>query len=474
MLSAIFSLAKFYELFQDSDLGDAQTAARLIKEFKKNNILVSHNGSMTKLIGDFIVEPIMIISDDVRNSEVLSEAKELTLDVFTSFYTQAFQVLTNMHNLDPRVAIRLLSTDKGTESVIALSALDTILSKEDSLYGFMENEFLNLEAGTTTTTNTFKSGSRKGNETSDTDYGGIKVKTTKDSFDEISEDSKSSKSIDTTLTRDKTFDKNSDNAMYSILQRDLNITIEVSNSSYVEKTGGGKSNPVEEITRDGLDDKGSRIKEKVVSSKGVTHSKKESSETKSTRKITVPIIIKAHVIRTSMDNIMTLLSPNSRYNRFGFRLSKYLSGGSSLSEFIFASDLINAYKKDKFADKSKLIELVNKRKLSANSKLLDDTTAIGYEKFYNQIIISDTDKIRLDKYVGGKLETRNYKDNVLDGLGGLTLTVLDDDNEYMTLYTKDINGMSEISYKKLKKNGGSKSNDFDSIMKAMMSNRPPF
>ena len=55
------------------------------------------SGSITKLIKTLIIEPTIIVSEEAYQSKAIDSAANAALDIFTSFYTQAFDILTKIH-----------------------------------------------------------------------------------------------------------------------------------------------------------------------------------------------------------------------------------------------------------------------------------------------------------------------------------------------------------------------------------------
>ena len=69
------------------------------------------SGSITKLIKTLIIEPTIIVSEEAYQSKALDSAANAALDIFTSFYTQAFDILTKIHGKSAVETIDVLSTN---------------------------------------------------------------------------------------------------------------------------------------------------------------------------------------------------------------------------------------------------------------------------------------------------------------------------------------------------------------------------
>jgi len=91
-----------------------------LKEGYKKTNLIRTDGSMTKLLSAFIVEPVAIVSDDLKHEANIDKILELNTDIFTSYYAQAFDVMTKVYGVDHKMALNLMKSDTitlGHESI---------------------------------------------------------------------------------------------------------------------------------------------------------------------------------------------------------------------------------------------------------------------------------------------------------------------------------------------------------------------
>ena len=167
-----------------------------------------------------------------------------------------------------------------------------------------------------------------------------------------------------------------------------------------------------------------------------------------------------------------MLKPNDRTKKFGYRLDEYKSGAISLRELIFCGDLIKSYKNNKLKDKDGLISIIKQREESANSKLISTREMVGFEKYYNMLIVTADEKILLSKHVGGDILNEKYKQELMTQAHALTLSVIDPDYERVYILTKDIRGRSDVTFKAIARKSN-KESDATDIMKAILANRPP-
>lgn len=402
LIAALSTVANIATAVNETDKSKARALLSTIgsKEFRP----LQTDGSITKLLSNFIVEPIAIVSNDLKHEEVIENVLDVTVDVFASFYLQAFEVLRTIYRIDNALVIDILGTDNGSLSRVVMSGLDSVVSKEeirDYLSEILTTEDISL--------------SLESNRNS-------KV------------NKKELKEVETS----------------AIIMKELEISIGVRNI-----TGGKKS---EKKIR-GLDG-------------SVSHDKDENlvENIYNTEYVVIPITIKTNVVFTDFDNILNMLKPNANDKLFGYRLDEYRAGAISLMDLIFASDLIKEYKKNKLKDKDDLISMMNKRTLSANSKIVT-SNIIGYEKYYNMIFITAEEKILLNKHLTGDVIKPKYKEKFMEEAKALLLTIIDLDYERMIMLTKDIKGKSDTTLKAISKRKDN-SADYGEIIKSVMANKP--
>lgn len=190
------------------------------------------------------------------------------------------------------------------------------------------------------------------------------------------------------------------------------------------------------------------------------------------KSISLPIIIKAHVINTSIDNIINMLQPNARDKKFSARWDEYRAGAITLKELIFCSDLIDKYKKNKLKDKSDLLSVINSRNMNANVTAINTKGIKGFEANYNMLIVSSDDKILLDKHIGGDILKEKHKQDLLTEAHAMTCTILDQDYERANILIKDIRGNTDIGFKALAKRKEKDSSDLSNLLQSLLMNKP--
>ena len=447
IFAATTSLAKILTIIKNGNPDD-------IKQMKDDIAKAVHyakiDGSITKLLGNFIVEPVVIISKDARKSEIADKIINLNTDIFASFYLQAFNVLMNMYGFDPTMTVNLLSSNSPSiPATVFGKAIDVGINwvaNEDfkDYYG----DLLNNKYLTVSTESVLKNSMSRKRSTADIE----------ETEKEILKDSKFN------YKNDKT-EALAGETLYFINTRELNITID---GTMVDISNNYTKNNLEEDSYAGSSDP----RYHDVANTRINNT--ESNTKRSSREhftFSIPITIKTHIIVTPMDSILNMLKPNDRTKKFGYRLDEWKSGAISLKDLIFCGDLIDKYKKNKLKDKDGLLSIIKTREESANAKALSGNM-VGFEKFYNMLIVTADEKVLLNKHLAGNIDNEKYKQELLTEAHALTVSILDEDYERAYILTKDIRGRSDVTYKSLLKKSD-KSTDAADIVKALMMNKAP-
>lgn len=376
IMAAVKAVKALYDIISVTK-GEENLPELLVEGMKTydRNFLIRTNGSITKFLSGFIVEPVIIASAASKQSEIVDKLMEIETDIFASFYSQAFTALTSYYQLPTDLVIDVLGTNTPSPSRSAYQA--SLESDKDVDY------YADL----------FTTGS----SILSTEATGIK-------------------------SNDMNF---KDQITSSVLIRNLEISI-------TTNIGGDNS--------------------------------------KKTHTTIIPIMVKTHVIFTPIDQIINMLSPNHVSKSLGYRFDEYRAGVISLSELLFAGDLINQYKDNKFKDKDGLTDLINAQRLNANTKIIGGN--IGFEKSYNMLIITADEKVLLDKQMNGNIDNEKYKQKLLEDANGMLIAIIDNDYERVYILMRDIRGRTDLSFKTISRRKDS-GIDLSEIMKSLLSSRSP-
>lgn len=367
MITSLISAAKaLNSIFENG--GKMENNDIKVKTFKNRSLLLT-NGSLTNVLGKYIIEPKIVVSRSLKNHEQVEKVIEMNIDIFTAFYTRVFKILGNIHEQKIETVVELLSSKSEDYTSLAKIGFESY-----------DNLLVNLES----------------------DDGIIPLKSN-------------------------------------------GVELDVSNEA-LEKSAVAKM----------------ILREVVIK----VNAKNQSGDKYA---IEIPILVRAAVVYSDVKNINRMLTVNDRDKSFWNRLDDYRAGSISLSDMIFASDLIKDYKEKRLSDNDDLIKDMEERSRTANTKLATDGV-VGFNKYYQMIIVSGDDKILLERTLKGKLSKDKFKEAFLEQSKSLTLTTLDDDYERSVFYIKDLKGGSDVSYKSLSK-PGNKNNEVLEVLKFVMGNQ---
>ena len=100
------------------------------------------------------------------------------------------------------------------------------------------------------------------------------------------------------------------------------------------------------------------------------------------------------------------------------------------------------------------------------------TGIVGFEKYYNILIISHRDAEYINKLLNGNILKEKYKEELAERTSSLIIDVMDYDYERVVIMTKDIRGTADITFKALNKKNKN-NNDIADIFKAFNIGKQP-
>jgi len=477
LLSSATAILRYASNVQED--GVAKGTLKTLEDSKM--ALINADGSMLKLLGKYIVEPIAVVSEDLKDVEELDHILGLHMDMFTGYYMQVFDILRNQYGLSITTVVDTLSTDNGGLTRVLVKGLDAgveLSNESDDIKDYL-GELLKLSSAVVTdlgVITTEKNEHNRGDTRShnyDDNYRVDREPHTQSKLAKnnvmhsISNSSSLKNKIETTIAMDRIKqnikDRHDHDKLEQLKKTPGNKRIFATNKN-IEVNPTKLSDAHKDLLIPNAIQRTIEIKVEAAmpepGSDGVFH----------TKTIVVPVTIKLGVIFSSTENIINAISTKSAEYGFSERLDSYRAGAISLTDFVFASDLIRKYKKHKLKDKTDLLKIIDFRELSGNSKLVTNGFA-GFEKFYNMYIISPDAKNAIEREVRSKLASKG-KDKFLEAGNGLSVTVVDPDYERIRIMFKDIRGKSDLSIKnavKKDKNGS----DYSEIVKALIANKPP-
>lgn len=182
----------------------------------------------------------------------------------------------------------------------------------------------------------------------------------------------------------------------------------------------------------------------------------------------IPVIIKLNVSAVPFKIIRAILGVNKLESGILSRLDKLFAGEISfVKDFLFAQDLIKEHKKILMTDKTGMYADVSSR-ISEGLKRYYKKDIKGYGAFYNMAVISGTEQRELEAALGGKLSNTRLRNKLFARNYVMTIAVMDDDRQTLTMYIRDIDGFNSIGYNMLSKSG-TDSGDLLALFKKMAS-----
>ena len=406
------TMMKIYDSIDNGTIG-SDIKDKMNNTTNRDVILYQARGSMVRLLSTFIIEPTIVISKNLREEEITEKLAEINVDVFTSFYLQVFNTLTNVYGYDNQFAFDMLSS-KGHMVRGAINKFDFGIEEFDDTLNILPIK-----------QKTF-------------DYLASMEAMTKDDLTKTIYDSSKKGAKDGAKEAQKEIDNKTTN--------------------FFPK---GTAIDNKSISLPTMIHKEIEINQKI--SKGGN-----------TFEVVIPVVIKATVIYSDFSNIETMISTNNRDKKFANRLDEYRSGMISLKDLVFATDLINEYKANKLKDRDRLIDFMENRATSANMKTIANRGATGFNKYYGILIVSKNQMSIIEQKLGGSITKPRYREMLMEQTKSLLINVIDTDWERVSINIKDLTGTTDLSYKVINnKKGSNNSSDLADIFKAMSSNKVP-
>ena len=115
-------------------------------------MLLTSRGSMTRMLADYILEPVFIVSEPVTYSEKYHDIIEFNTNMYISLVTSVFTKLVNIHNVEPRVAFQAISSARGRHITSLATSWKSRLAveneiSEDEVYRIADELFNNIKTG---------------------------------------------------------------------------------------------------------------------------------------------------------------------------------------------------------------------------------------------------------------------------------------------------------------------------------------
>ena len=449
----------------------------------KENIKRVKSGTLTSITKNLMVEPTIIVSNNVRNSKIFDQLVALNMDLFTCFYTQAFQVLTDVLGQAAISAIDVLSTNKYTgaamERYVRDRVYNLVMESIDKPFCLGDLDFSNpifmlnneeregleqeyrsifnlegkngkprLPGNVPPTPNNQQQNQPAGNNRQINNNVNTSSTVAQGNGANVSQGNGTKTSATITRADAKGYDRGAITDRISMYDGQLKNMYESLNQVLVRTVNVKALRPNGVAGQPGTDGQGILTNEFII-----------------------PITIIGTVKVVPIDEIIVAVSNYDFKKSFTYRLREWQSGGISLSDLIFATDLIKEYKANKLSKNSKLMTDIEDKRNTANIRKA--VTGIqGAEVSYNMIMVTDYELEMLEKAYNKKLDNFNSRQAFLKVMNAHNLSVVNDDAERINIYIADINGGMDIGFGKLQKRNDKDINMLE-FFRAMAANTAP-
>ncbi len=187
------------------------------------------------------------------------------------------------------------------------------------------------------------------------------------------------------------------------------------------------------------------------------------------KKTYVNIVIRPAIVYVPNSDFYKMVKTNGDDTTLSAAYHAYMSDEKTLSDVLFAKTLTDDYKQGRLTDTDATLLDVENRKRIATMKIAKDG-AIGFGLLYQLCIIPSTIKGELNIMLRGKIDKDRIKDKFLNNTKSLTLTIVDDDWEMVSIYINGLRGSQDIPFDKLKDKKG-KNDELSDLFKLMTTTR---
>lgn len=481
-VKALLAIKDGYDTTTGSSDEKLVGALAALKKETKNSAIIKYDGNMANVLGEYIVEPVIIISNNVARDDISKQVLELNMDLFCSYYMQVYEILKIADGMSGKEAVSLLSTDND--------------SLPAAIRDYSIDNYLKLKAGMSFENMNFDSTKQDvkfGLESLTLSMEAVS-KEFADAIKEIYDESIDSKNRDkitsariaaASLNNGKTHSEIADEANLNIekgkekieeLSRAEKIKLQIKkgNDHVIETmTGGSSRKEIVESDYKGYDLMSTLLyKTFYVDYNYPLYSDEAKTEVDRYYRVRFPITVKARIIFTNPEDITNMIVPFNTNVNFFSRLEDYRSSAINFfKDLIWCDDLIKEAKKAKLNDDKNLIKLINDRTSSANAKMLNNKPGIGFEKNYNMLILADDDLTTIERAIGGKLKDDVNMKKLLKVTQSLSCTIVDFDFERITVSLSGGIGKSSTRFQDLKKKSNNGKEDLTELVKMLMANK---
>jgi hypothetical protein len=118
MSDAVASVAKVLDDIEGTDVND----------------LIYSRGSMTRFLKQFILEPLIVISQDLRGKKEINNVIDANINIFISLYKMTFDILLNVYGYETEFTINMLSSNDAYTEFTGLESADMLYNSKEGVY----------------------------------------------------------------------------------------------------------------------------------------------------------------------------------------------------------------------------------------------------------------------------------------------------------------------------------------------------
>jgi broad-specificity NMP kinase len=195
-----------------------------------------------------------------------------------------------------------------------------------------------------------------------------------------------------------------------------------------------------------------------------------STENGDTRIIVLPVVVYPNIIYTDAASLINNMVETNKGKTLFERIDDYRAGMISLSDLVFATDLVKKYKDKKIKNENDFAKYLNRvDKVSSMKDLFYGHNS--FHKNFNIYIFDIANKQAIEKELRGSVYIEKYKNKLTDTLAAFSVTLVDTEAEEVVVLMDSIPGFSTLNFNMLKKDKETKIED---VMKELVKNKQPF
>jgi len=393
------------------------------------------NGRIMNLINDYIVRPNILVDDRLKylENDKFNSLIQGSTGIFTAFYLQAFNILVTIHDANPKLVVKYMNKSKNDikDMMENFESYSKFLGSFDSTVGNQSEFFSKKELYERVA------------------IYGLQDEELEDNVEDVEDN------ITPPVTPPD----------YNGIGGKLRLGRDVANkiSEGIDEHYEQNSSDVRGIEITDVD------KHKTNFYKSINFTISYKKDGKSTM-ITIPITIIPKISYINMNSLITTVTKD--YDKsFKERFEEWRAGVISLSDLLFATDLIKKYKEYKVNIVRDKLNSLQEGKTGILDIVSLSPKTLG--SGYNIYIVDKSFKPALDKVGKGNIYSDRHKELMMEKINAMIVNIVDVEDEKVIPMIDNIEGLSIVSIFNFGKLGKPDS-DIEKLLKALLKNRSLF